>query len=316
MFDTIHRDPKLQLVVMIPCLNEEATLPSVLSSIPAHIPGIHSITLLVIDDGSTDKTTEIAHSYGAGVIRHTSTKGLAYSFAEGLEHAVKIGADIIVNTDGDNQYPQAQIAALVKPIIEGKADMVIGDRQTDKIAHFSPFKKKLQKLGSFFIRELTNTEVKDAVSGFRAFSRAAAQQIHVFTDYTYTLETIIAAGKKKLKIVSVPVTTNCKTRESRLMKSMFSYLKISITTIIRVFAIYEPLKTFGSFGTALVIPGAFFILRFIYYFIDGNGNGHTQSLIVGTLLVMVGFQVVLFGIIADLIGFNRKLLEQIKIKVD
>lgn len=304
-----------QLVIMVPCLNEENTLASVLSSIPKKINGISEIKILIIDDGSIDRTYEIAKSFGATVIRHTTTKGLAYSFSQGLEKALEMGADIIVNTDGDNQYPQSEIPKLIQPILDGKADLVIADRQTDKVAHFSPFKKKLQKLGSSFVRILSGTEVIDAVSGFRAFSRNAALNLNIFTDYTYTLETIIAAGKKKMKIVSIPVLTNAKTRESRLMKGMYSYLKISASTLIRVFAIYEPLKTFGMIGIITAVPGIFFISRFIFYFLGGNGNGHTQSLIVGTLLTMVGFQIILFGIIADLIGFNRKLLEKIKAKI-
>ena len=207
-------DYRQQLVVMIPCLNEEKTLPKVLNSIPKQINGITEIQILIIDDGSTDKTSEIATKFGATVIKHTTTKGLAYSFSQGLEKALDMGADIIVNTDGDNQYPQSEIPKLIQPILDEKADLVIADRQTDKIPHFSPLKKKLQKLGSSFVRILSGTEVADAVSGFRAFSRDAAKQIHVFTEYTYTLETIIAAGKKKLKIVSVPVHTNAKTRDS------------------------------------------------------------------------------------------------------
>lgn len=310
----MSKDYIRKLVVMIPCLNEEDTLPTVINSIPRLIDGVHQIEILVIDDGSTDKTTEIAKAFGATVIRNTTTKGLAYSFSHGLEKALEMGADIIVNTDGDNQYPQSEIPNLIRPIIEKKADIVIADRQTDKVAHFSPLKKKLQKLGSWLVRTLTSTEVSDAVSGFRAFSREAAQQIHVFTEYTYTLETIIAAGKKRFVIASIPVITNGKTRESRLMKSMFSYLKISVATLIRVFAIYEPLKTFGTVGVLVSLPGLFFIGRFILFFIEGDGNGHTQSLIVGTLLTGVGFQILLFGIIADLIGFNRKLLEQVKEK--
>lgn len=304
-----------QLVVMVPCLNEENTLPAVLSSIPKKIKGIGEIKILIIDDGSTDKTKEIATAFGATVIKHITTKGLAHSFSQGLEKALSMGADIIVNTDGDNQYPQSEIPKLIQPIIDGKADLVIADRQTDKIPHFSPIKKKLQKFGSSLVRTLSNTEVTDAVSGFRAFSRNAALNLNIFTDYTYTLETIIAAGKKKMKIVSVPVTVNPKTRESRLMKSMYSYLKISTSTLVRVFAIYEPLKTFGLLGVIISLPGIFFIARFIFFFLQGNGNGHTQSLIVGTLLTMVGFQIIVFGIIADLIGFNRKLLEQIKAKI-
>jgi glycosyltransferase involved in cell wall biosynthesis len=304
-----------QLVVMIPCLNEEKTLAKVLSSIPKQIKEISEIKILVVDDGSTDKTGKIAADFGATVIKHTTTRGLAYSFSRGLEKALEMGADIIVNTDGDNQYPQEEIPKLIKPIIEEKADLVIADRQTDKIPHFSLVKKILQKLGSFLVKTLSGTEVADTSSGFRAFSRNAALNINIFTDYTYTIETIIAAGKKKMKIVSIPVTVNPKTRESRLMKSMYSYLKISASTIVRVFAIYEPLKTFGLMGVVICLPGLFFIVRFLYFFSQGHGNGHVQSLVIGTLITLVGFQIALFGIIADLIGFNRRLLEQIKSKV-
>ena len=308
-------DYKLKLVVMIPCLNEENTLFKVLSSIPKQIKKISEIQILIIDDGSTDRTSEIAIKFGATVIKNTTNKGLAYSFSKGLEKALEMGADIIVNTDGDNQYPQSEIPNLIKPIIEGKADLVIADRQTDKIPHFSPIKKKFQKLGSWLVRTLTNTQVEDAVSGFRAFSREAALNINVFTEYTYTLETIVAAGKKKMKIVSIPVTVNLKTRESRLIKNMYSYLKISASTLVRVFAIYEPLKAFGLLGVVICLPGLFFIVRFGYFVLQGNSSGHIQSLIIGTLITLVGFQIILFGIIADLIGFNRKLLEQIKAKI-
>lgn len=305
-----------QLVVMVPCLNEEKTLLKVLTSIPKQIKGINEIKILIIDDGSTDKTSEIATGFGAIVIKHTTTKGLAYSFSQGLEKALSMGADIIVNTDGDNQYPQSEIPKLIQPILDGKADLVIADRQTDKIPHFSFLKKKLQKLGSFLVRILSGTEVSDTVSGFRAFSRSAALNINIFTDYTYTIEMVIAAGKKKMKIVSIPVTVNPKTRESRLMKNMYSYLKISAASLVRIFAIYEPLKTFGLMGVVICLPGLFFIGRFFYFVSQGHSNGHIQSLVIGTLVTLVGFQIALFGIIADLIGFNRKLLEQIKAKSD
>ena len=304
-----------QLVVMVPCLNEENTLPAVLSSIPKNIKGISEIKILIIDDASNDKTGEIAADFGATVIKHTTTKGLAYSFSQGLEKALSMGADIVVNTDGDNQYPQSQIPRLIKPILDGKADLVIADRETDKIPHFSFFKKKLQKFGSFLVRILSGTNVPDAVSGFRAFSRNAALNINIFTDYTYTLETIIAAAKKKMRIVSVPVAVNPRTRESRLMKNTYSYLKMSASSLVRIFAIYEPLKTFGLMGVIICLPGLFFIVRFLYFVSTGHGNGHIQSLVIGTLISLVGFQIIILGVIADLIGFNRKLLEKIKSKL-
>lgn len=306
------RSRPVKLVVMIPCMNEEKTLTAVISSIPKKIIGVGKIEILIIDDGSNDNTVKIARSLGvSNFVIHHHNQGLAKAFADGLDKALEMGADIIVNTDGDNQYPQEDIPRLIRPIVQNRADMVIANRQTDTIKHFSWSKKLLQKFGSTVVRFFSGTEVPDAVSGFRAYSREMALHINIFTDYTYTIETLIQAGKKKFQIVSVPVKTRRPKRESRLIKSNWKYLKISAATILRIFSIYEPLKVFSYISFAIMLPGWVLMVRFILFFLEGDGVGHLQSLIVGTLFILTGFQIGVFGLLADLIAINRKKMESV-----
>lgn len=303
---------------MVPCYNEEQTLPLVINSIPKKIDQIDKIETLIIDDGSTDNTVAVAKKLGVDhIIEHRGNKGLARAFETGLQACLDRGADIIVNTDGDNQYPQQDIPRLIQPILDGKAEMVIADRQTDKIAHFSPLKKFLQKFGSWVVRTLSGLDVPDAVSGFRAYSSHAAKQLNIVTEFSYVIETIIQASKKRIPIASIKVKTNEKTRESRLFKSMWGHIKKSGGTIIRVIAMYEPLKTFTVAALGLLVPGLILGLRFLYfYFLNGSGDGHVQSLILAAVLIIVGFQVFLIGLVADLIASNRKLMEKFLEKVN
>ncbi len=300
----------MKLIIQIPCYNEEKTLPVTLANIPRQVEGVDEVEILVIDDGSTDRTVEVAREHGADhIVRLTNNKGLAEAFMAGLDAALRLGADIIVNTDGDNQYNGADIARLIRPIVEGKADMVVGDRQIDTIEHFSPAKKTLQKLGSWVVRQVSGTDVPDATSGFRALSREAAMRMNVVSRFTYTLETIIQAGKKNIALTSVPVRTNEKLRESRLFGSMWGYIKRSVGTIFRIYAMYEPLRTFAIIGTLIFGSGAAIGVRFLYFYLTGHGGGHVQSLILAAILSIVGFQVIMIGLLADLIGANRRLLE-------
>jgi len=306
----------LKLIVQIPCLNEEKTLPETVKDIPRKIEGIDSVEILIIDDGSTDRTVDVAREIGVDhIVRNTANKGLAMSFMNGLEACLTLGADIIVNTDGDNQYNGADISKLVAPILRGKADIVVGDRQTDTIEHFSFIKKKLQKFGSWLVRRLSGTSVPDTVSGFRAFSREAAMQINVISTYSYTVETIIQAGNKKLSITSVPVRTNPKTRESRLVKSIPKFVMYQMSTMVRMYAMFRPLRTFFMIGAVLIgaamIPSA----RFLYFYLLGKGGGHIQSLILATILFITGFQVLIVGLLGDVISSNRKLIEDVLLRV-
>lgn len=300
----------MKLIIQIPCLNEEQTLPQTLADLPRYIDGVSEIEYLVIDDGSTDRTVEVARTNGVHhIVRLTNRKGLAEAFMAGLDACLKLGADIIVNTDGDNQYRGADIEKLVRPILDRKADMVVGDRQVESIAHFSPLKKRLQKIGSWVVRHVSETNVPDATSGFRAYSREAAMRMNVISRFTYTLETIIQAGKKNIALSHVRINTNGKLRESRLFSSMPAYIKRSVSTIFRIYAMYEPLKMFAISGTIIFTPGAVLALRFLYFFFTGDGNGHIQSLILSAVLMIVGFQITMIGLVADLIGGNRRLIE-------
>lgn len=300
----------MKLIIQIPCLNEEQTLPQTLADLPRYIDGVSEIEYLVIDDGSTDRTVEVARTNGVHhIVRLTNRKGLAEAFMAGLDACLKLGADIIVNTDGDNQYRGADIEKLVRPILDRKADMVVGDRQVESIAHFSPLKKRLQKIGSWVVRHVSETNVPDATSGFRAYSREAALRMNVISRFTYTLETIIQAGKKNIALSHVRINTNGKLRESRLFSSMPAYIKRSVSTIFRIYAMYEPLKMFAISGTIIFTPGAVLALRFLYFFFTGDGNGHIQSLILSAVLMIVGFQITMIGLVADLIGGNRRLIE-------
>lgn len=301
----------MKLVVQIPCLNEETTLPLVLKSIPKKIDGIDSIDILVIDDGSTDNTVEVAKSLGVKYFVRHSHRGLGYSFSAGVEKALKMGADIVVNTDGDNQYPQERIADLVQPIVHGQADIVIADRQTHKIVHFSPGKKLLQRFGSYIVNKAAGTTLPDAASGFRAYSKDSLLQLNTVTRFSYCMETIIQAGNKRLKIVSLPVDTNPKTRESRLFKSTFEHVRKSGMAIVRAYIMYKPYVIFGVTGTLLLLVGIVPFARYVYLTLtDHSGNGHLQSLILGMLLLIAAFLCFALNIIADLIRINRTLIEQ------
>lgn len=302
----------MKLIVQIPCLNEEETLPAALATIPRVIPGIDEIEILVIDDGSTDRTIEVARQHGVHhVVRHVGNKGLAEAFQSGVDACLRLGADIIVNTDGDNQYPQEAIPELVAPILAHRADIVIGDRQTDTIAHFSPSKKALQKFGSWVVRKGSGTNVPDAPSGFRAYSREAALRLNIITKHSYTLETIIQAGKKNLVIESIPVRTNLVTRPSRLMRGTYDYIKKQGATIVRIYAMYEPLKFFVLAGASLCALGVLFLLRYFFYRLTGAATGprYIQSVIAGGSLLTIGILIALIGLVADLIASVRRLQE-------
>jgi glycosyltransferase involved in cell wall biosynthesis len=302
----------VKLIIQIPCFNEAATLPLTLKDLPRKIEGVDTVEILVIDDGSTDNTYEVARQLGVDhIVRMTKNQGLAKAFVTGLDACLRLKADIIVNTDADNQYAGCDIPLLIDPILHGSADVVIGDRQTDGIGHFSWTKKRLQSLGSWAVRQLSGTQVADATSGFRAISREAALQMNVLSRFTYTLETIIQAGKKNLAITDVPVHTNSQVRKSRLFSSNWSYIKRSIATITRIYTLYEPLKIFSYIGALIFAVGLIIGLRFIYFYLFYSGSGHIQSLILAAVLLIVGFQVFIMALLADLISFNRQLLENV-----
>lgn len=300
-----------KLIVQIPCYNEEATLSETVADIPREIEGVDAVELLIIDDGSNDATVDVARACGVDhIVRNGVNKGLAHSFQRGLDASIELGADIIVNTDGDNQYCGGDIPKLIAPILEGRADMVIGDRRTDEIKHFSPLKKRLQKIGSGLVQHLSGLETPDAVSGFRAFSRDAAMRLTVRSTFSYTIETLIQAGKKRLTVVSVPVRTNAATRPSRLFRSIPHFLARSGSTMLRVYAMYEPMRIFLSLGAVLMVSGAAPILRFLVsYFMNDGAAGMMQSLLLGGVLFLMGFLSVMFALIADLAAYNRQLLE-------
>ena len=305
----------MKLIIQIPCLNEAQSLPITLAALPRYVPGFDSVEWLIIDDGSKDNTIEVAKALGVDhVVRHAGNKGLARAFMSGIDACLHFGADVIVNTDADNQYNADDIPALVLPIVEGRADLVVGARPIATIGHFSPIKKLLQKLGSWAVRVASKTDIPDAPSGFRAISRAAAQQLIVFNDYTYTLETIIQAGRRNIAITSVPIRVNADMRESRLVKSIPSYIKRSIVTIVRIFVIYRPFAFFGTIGVLLFGSGFLIGLDFLWKYFSGAGQGHIQSLILASVLLGIGFQTILIAFVADLLSANRQLLEDVRIK--
>ena len=300
----------MKLIVQIPCLNEEKTLPQTFADIPKQIEGLDEIEVLVIDDGSNDKTVEVAKELGVDhIIVNKKNLGLARSFRIGIEECLRQGADVIVNTDGDNQYAGSDISNLIKPILSGNADITIGDRQTHKIAHFSKSKKFMQWLGSALVRKLSGIDVPDTVSGFRAISRDSAIKLNILSSFSYTVEMVIQAGKRDMKVVSVPVKTNAKTRESRLFKSIPSFIGRQLGTIVRIYAMYKPLYVFFLLGSIFTFIGLIPIARFLYFYFTTGSAGYMQSLILGGTLVLIGFIAYLAGIIADLISFNRQLLE-------
>ncbi len=306
----------MKLIIQIPCYNEEKSLALTLAELPRELPGFDEVEWLVIDDGSTDATREVARDNGVDhIVGFTRNQGLAKVFMLGLDACVRHGADVIVNTDADNQYKAEYIPKLAQPILEGKADMVIGARPIKLIEHFSFTKKALQYLGSSVVRKVSQTEIPDAPSGFRAFSRDAAMKLNVFNEYTYTLETIIQAGMKHMAVTSIPVGVNADLRPSRLVKSISSYIKKSIVTILRIFVVYKPFRFFLITGLILFGMGMILGLRFLYYYLFGDGQGHIQSVILAGVMMGIGFQTILVAFIADLLSVNRKLLEDIQYRL-
>ncbi len=300
----------MKLIIQIPCFNEQTTLPVTLSALPRRVPGVDVVEWLVIDDGSRDRTAEVAREHGVDhVVRFPRHRGLASAFVAGLEAALKAGADVIVNTDADNQYNAEDIPKLVTPILEGEAEIVVGTRPIAATRHFSPTKRLLQRFGSWITRVISQTEVRDAPSGFRAFSREAAMKIHVFNEYSYTIETIIQAGQKGMAIVSVPIRTNEDLRPSRLVKSLGSYIGRQVLTMFRIFVTYRPFRFFAANGLVIFFVGLLISLRFVYFYVTQGGQGKIQSLILAALLMGTGFFLGVVGIIADLISVNRQLLE-------
>lgn len=306
----------MKLIIQIPCYNEAETLEIALNDLPKHIDGIDEIEYLIINDGSKDNTVEVAKKWGVHyVVNFKRNKGLAKGFMAGLDACLRNGADIIVNTDADNQYCGDDIEKLVRPILEGKTDIVIGERPIDQTEHFSPLKKKLQHFGSWVVRKASKSDIPDAPSGFRAYSREAAMRLNVTNEYTYTLETIVQAGREKIAMTSVPIRTNAELRPSRLFSSMFGYVKKSMLTIIRAFMMYKPLKFFSIIGGVVFTVGAILGIRFLVYFVSGAGNGHVQSLILASTLMLIGFQTFVIGLLGDIIAANRKILEDVQYHV-
>jgi glycosyltransferase involved in cell wall biosynthesis len=307
-----------KLIIQIPCLNEAATLPATVADLPRSVPGVDVVEVLVIDDGSRDGTADVARACGVDhVVRLRRNKGLAAAFAAGIDASLKQGADFIVNTDADNQYAGKDIGKLLGPLLRGEADIVIGDRNVAVLEHMSWRKRQLQRLGSWVVRQVSNTSVPDTTSGFRAYTREAALRMTIVSDFSYTLESIIQAGKKRMAIAHVAIETNARTRESRLFDSIFSYIKRSGATIVRIYAMYEPLKIFTYIGGLLLVIGLVPALRFLYLLVtDYTGRGaHMQSLIFGAVFLIVGFQILLIGLLADVISANRKLLEDLLYRV-
>lgn len=301
----------MKLIVQIPCLNEAETLPRVVAQIPRRIPGVDVVEVLIVDDGSTDRTIEVAREVGVDhVVRHVGNKGLAQAFRTGIDACLRLGADVVVNTDGDDQYPGAEIPRLIAPILEGRAEMTVADRQTATIEHFSPTKKLLQALGSWTVRQVSRTDVPDAPSGFRAYGREAALRLNVITGYSYTVETLIQAGARRTTIAYVPIRVNPQTRASRLFGSSWNYVKHQLATIVRSYAMYEPLRVFTMLGLLVLLAGTVVIVRFVYYFFAEGYSGHVQSLVLGAALWVAGLQILLNGLLADLIAANRRLVEE------
>ena len=303
----------MKLIIQIPCYNEETSLPITLAQLPRHVPGFSTVEWLVIDDGSDDRTEEVARAHGVEhIVRHAKNRGLARAFMTGIEAGLRAGADVIVNTDADNQYQAACIPALVAPILEGKAQIAIGARPIATIAHFSPLKKFLQRLGSWSVRVASGTDIVDATSGFRAYHKDAALQLYVINTYTYTLETIIQAGRKGIPIASVPIEVNGELRPSRLMKGIADYVRRSVITILRIFVIYKPLRAFTALAAFVAMFGMIGIIRFLYFVAIGESQGHIQSLVLSGALMAVAAIIQVGGLLADIVAANRNLLEDIR----
>jgi glycosyltransferase involved in cell wall biosynthesis len=302
----------MKLIIQIPCFNEEHVLAETLADLPRQVAGVDEVEWLVIDDGSSDRTVDVARAGGVShIVRLTNNKGLAAAFQAGLDASLKLGADIIVNTDADNQYQGADIPKLVTPILAGEADMVIGDRETDQIEHFSPLKKRLQRWGSAVVRRASDTNVPDTTSGFRAYNREAALQMSVVSKFTYTLESIIQAGKQTVAIDHVPIRTNPKTRESRLFPSMWAYVRRNTASIFRIYALYEPLRVFMAAAIVTALVGAVIWARFLWFFFSGEGGGHIQSLILGSTLFIVAVQFAALGVLGDILAGSRVIQQRI-----
>jgi glycosyltransferase involved in cell wall biosynthesis len=305
-----------KLIIQIPCYNEAATLPETLASLPRQLPGIDQIEILIIDDGSEDATAHVARAAGVHhIVRFPRHLGLAAAFTAGLEESLRQGADIIVNTDADNQYEAKDIPRLIEPLLAGRADIVVGDRQVGRLPHFSPLKRRLQVYGSWVIGRASGLNTPDATSGFRALTRDAALRTFVLSGYSYTLETLIQAGTLRMAVEYVPVSINPQTRPSRLMRSIPEYLRKSTATILRAYMMYRPLRVFSALGGAMIVLGVIPGLRFLYFMFVVNQAGHVQSLILAAILIIVGFQVSLIGLLADLLSCNRKLLEELMYRV-
>jgi len=306
----------VKCIIQIPCYNEARTLPETVAALPRVLPGIDTVEFLVIDDGSRDGTAQVAQAAGVHhIVRHPRNLGLARAFMTGLDSSLRLGADIIVNTDADNQYVAADIASLVAPILAGEAELVIGDRGVGQIEHFSPLKRTLQRLGSWVISQAAGMKVPDATSGFRALTRDAALHTLVLSSYSYTLETLIQAGAQRRAIRYVPVRTNLPTRPSRLMNNLPHYLANSTTTIVRAYTFYRPLRVFTTIGLLALLAGVAIGIRFLIAYFSGAGSGHIQSLILSAVLLIAGFQTLLIGLVADLIGANRKLMEEVLVRL-
>lgn len=306
----------MKLIIMIPCYNEAETLTVTLDALPKHIDGIDTIEYLIINDGSRDDTVEVAKRWGVNyIVNFKQNRGLARGFMAGIDACLRNGADIIVNTDADNQYYGGDIETLIRPILEGKSDIVIGERPIDQTAHFSPMKKKLQHMGSWVVKKASNSDIPDAPSGFRAYSREAALRLNVTNEYTYTLETIIQAGREKIPMMSVPIRTNAELRPSRLFHSMFGYVKKSAGTIIRAYVMYSPLKFFTIVGLIPFIIGVLIGIRYLVLLATGAPGQHIQSLILACILLLMGFMTIIIGVQADIIARNRKILENIEYHV-
>jgi len=302
----------MKLIIQIPCHNEALVLPATIEALPRTLPGFNSVEFLVVDDGSQDDTVEVAQQAGVQrVVRLPGHLGLAAAFAAGLDASLKLGADVIVNTDADNQYKAEDILRLVEPILAGRSQIVVGDRGVATLEGFTPVKRWLQRMGSWVVGKVSGMDIPDATSGFRALSREAAMRTLVLSDYSYTLETLIQAGSRHLPVEFVKIRTNPATRPSRLMRSIPHYLAHSSTTIVRAYTMYRPLRVFSILGGLLLLGGLGLGARFLYYWVLGQGNGHVQSVILAAVLSIVGFQVILIGLVADLIGFNRKILEEL-----